>query len=80
MSRARLRAAERAGAAAAGEGAVRMLDRYIADDEVAAAIKAHRAYISNETLAVLCVRMTALPNSTELDLNGHACHVRVARA
>ena len=53
---------------------------FIASDEVAAALKTHRAYIAGETLAVSCVRMQMLPNSTPLDLNGHACHVRVARA
>ena len=53
---------------------------FVADDEVAAAIKTHRGYILSETLAVACLRMETLPNSTELDLNGHLCQVRVARA
>jgi isoleucyl-tRNA synthetase len=53
---------------------------FVADEEVAAAVQAHRAYIANETLAVACMRMTALPDGAALDLNGHACQVRVARA
>jgi isoleucyl-tRNA synthetase len=54
---------------------------FVADEEVAAAVQAHRAYIANETLAVACLRMTALPDGgAMLDLNGHTCQVRVARA
>ena len=54
---------------------------FIADDEVAAAIKTHRGYILSETLAVACLRMQTLPSpGAELDLNGHVCQVRVARA
>jgi isoleucyl-tRNA synthetase len=53
---------------------------FVGDEEVAAAVQAHRAYIANETLAVACMRVTALPDGATLDLNGHACQVRVARA
>ena len=53
---------------------------FAADDETAAAIKTHGATIAAETLALSCVRMDELPNSTELDLNGHTCRVRVAHA
>ena len=53
---------------------------FVTTDEVAAAIRTHHTYIAGETLAVSCLRMQTLPGSTELDLNGHACQVRVARA
>jgi isoleucyl-tRNA synthetase len=53
---------------------------FTANDEVAAAIQTHRAYIAGETLAVSCLRVTELASGTDLDLNGHACRVRVARA
>ncbi len=52
---------------------------FVANDEVAAAIETHRTYIEGETLAVACIRRNELPDSTELDLNGHSCQVRVAR-
>jgi isoleucyl-tRNA synthetase len=53
---------------------------FVADEETAAALKAHRAYIAGETLAVSCVRMQELPAGADLDLNGHTCRVRMARA
>ncbi|MEI8242393.1 MAG: isoleucine--tRNA ligase [bacterium] len=53
---------------------------FVADEETAGALKAHRAYIAGETLAVSCVRMQELPAGSDIDLNGHACRVRVARA
>ncbi len=58
----------------------RIVIEFAAGDEVAAAIQAHRPYIESETLAISCVRQAKLPDATELDLNGRACRVRVARA
>jgi len=53
---------------------------YVTDEEIAAAIQTHLAYIKGETLTVSCVRMTELANGSDLELNGHTCRVRVARA
>jgi isoleucyl-tRNA synthetase len=53
---------------------------FVADDETAAAIETHSEYIAAETLALSCARMAELPDGADLDLNGHTCRVRVARA
>ena len=53
---------------------------FATDDETATAIKTHGAYIAAETLALSCVREAEMPEGADLDLNGHTCRVRVARA
>ena len=53
---------------------------FATDDETATAIKTHGAYIATETLALSCVREAEMPEGADLDLNGHTCRVRVARA
>jgi len=59
----------------------RIVIEFAADDEIGAALKAHHAYIVGETLALACERMRELPDDgADLELNGHACRVRVARA
>jgi isoleucyl-tRNA synthetase len=51
-----------------------------ADDEVAAALAAHRAYVMAETLALACDRGAAPAGAAEVDLNGHACRIAVRPA
>ena len=50
-----------------------------ADAEVAAAVAAHRDYITTETLSDACTAADAAPaGGAEWDLNGHACVVAIA--
>ncbi|MEI6210473.1 MAG: isoleucine--tRNA ligase [bacterium] len=53
---------------------------FVAGEEIAVAIQAHRDYIMGEILAVSCQSASELSSGADLDLNGHTCRVRVARA
>ena len=50
-----------------------------ADDELKAAIEAHRAYATAETLAV-ALDFAACGDAPSVDLNGHAAKIRVEKA
>ncbi|VGO15219.1 Isoleucine--tRNA ligase [Pontiella desulfatans] len=55
--------------------------RFSSDEEVVAAVSAHRDYIGNETLALSCESAVVEgEKNMELDLNGHACHVSITTA
>ena len=50
-----------------------------ADDELKAAIEAHRAYVTAETLAT-ALDFAACGDASSVDLNGHAAKIRVEKA
>ena len=50
-----------------------------ADDELRAALAAHAEYVTAETLAT-SLAYAACPDAPEVDLNGHAARIAVAKA
>jgi isoleucyl-tRNA synthetase len=55
----------------------RIAIEFVGDADLQAAVAVHSEYLTNEVLAVECKAVASLADGEALELNGHACQIRI---